>query len=104
MPEGSVVINPHQLESKDRATLKAVVKDRTPALDSTMLRFAAHAAERYDKFVVLGSLAYVLTSTLAGKRLPESAVKLLAVSIVSSLDGAFVCRETSTFIRNSVLP
>jgi hypothetical protein len=101
MPEGSVVVDARELASKDRNRLKAVVRDQSPALDGIMLRFAAHVAEQYNESVIPWSLAYVLTSTLAGKSLPEGSVKLLAASIVSSLDNAFVCRKTSTPLRNS---
>jgi hypothetical protein len=67
MPEGRVVVNPLQLDPNDRAALKTAVKGQTPALDGIMLRFAAHAAERYDKYVVTWSLAYVLPAPwLAG--------------------------------------
>jgi hypothetical protein len=100
MSEGSVVVNPRQLTSKELARLKAAVKDQTPELDGIMMRFAAHVAERYDRFVVPWSLAYVLTSTLAGKRLPQSVVKQLAASIVAALDSAVVCRQTSTLTWN----
>ncbi len=101
MPEGSVVVNPLQLNSKDHVALKATVKIERPALDGVMRRLATHAADRYDKPVVPWSLAYVLTNSLAGKRLPDSSARRLAASIVLSLDSAFVCRETSTPLRKS---
>ena len=104
LPEGSVVVNPLRLAGTDLAKLKAVVKAETPMLDSAMERFAAHAAERYDRLVIPWSLAYVLTSTLAGANLPADSAKLLVASILSSLDSAFVCYETSRprCLENSV--
>ncbi len=101
MPEGSAVLNPLSLGRLDLARLKAMVKDQNPDLDSTMQRFAADAAERYDKYVIPWSVAYVVTSVLAGKDLPRNSVTWLVTSIVTALDSAFVCRRTSTPLRDS---
>ena len=101
LPEGSVVLNPRSLDRLDLLNLKAVVKNRTPDLDSAMQKFAADAAPRYDTYVIPWSLAYVLTSVLAGKNLPRNSANLIATSTLTALDSAFVCRRTSTPLRNS---
>jgi hypothetical protein len=101
LQEGSAVLNPLSLDRLDLAHLKAMVKNQNPDLDRAMQRFAADAAERYDKYVIPWSLAYVLTGALAGKDLPRDSVFLLSTSIVTVLDSAFVCRKRSTPLRDS---
>jgi hypothetical protein len=101
LPEGSVVPNPRSLDRLALATLKSAVKNRNPELDSAMQKFAADAAQRYDKYVIPWSLAYVLTSALAGKDLPRNSANHIATSTLNALDSAFVCRRTATNLRDS---
>jgi len=101
LPEGSVVLNPRSLDRLDLAILKTTVKNRTPDLDRAMQSFAADAAPRYAKYVIPWSLAYVLTSVLAGKNLPRNSAETIATSTLNALDTAFACRRTSTPVRES---
>ena len=99
--KGVSVINPLVLDRLDLAHLKATVKGHNPDLDGIMQRLAADAAKRYDKYVIPWSLAYVVTSVLAGKDLPRHSATLLSTSIIAALDGAFMCRRTATPLRDS---